>query len=284
MLFLQLLRKRNSNVLGPVMVEAFTAGQGLMPEVCGWCSGSRVALEVTSKKKPVVRKQPARLDAEEDSDNDTEELSMEPLTYKRASMLLDPGPYRLAKEELREGVVQKFIPPREAHDFILRAIWSPSATIFERRTNKHLLVNLDHIPATAPMPDRIASFSASMHLHDHMPIPHGALRSRLEEQCDVVMSHLRDVTKGSFRCARMDLFFKIDVENRIWLLCCNSLKLQKMPPVLSLLSRTWIEETLLPAEASFDDSQIGSSEEFLCVMTGKIFPKSQRIQVLYLLT
>jgi hypothetical protein len=57
-----------------------------MPEVCGWCSGSRVTLEVTSKKKAVVRKQPSRLDADEDSDHDVEEISMEPLTYGRASV------------------------------------------------------------------------------------------------------------------------------------------------------------------------------------------------------
>jgi hypothetical protein len=79
---------------------------------------------------------------------------------------------------------------------------------------RHLLLNFDHLPATAPMHDRIASFTASMHLHEHMLIPRGALQTLIEEQCEAVMSHLREVTRGSFHCARMDLFFKIDVDNR----------------------------------------------------------------------
>ncbi len=49
--------------------------------------------------------------------------------------LLDPGQYKVVPEELYDGVLQKFVEPREAQDHIIRAMWTPVACIFEKRMN-----------------------------------------------------------------------------------------------------------------------------------------------------
>ena len=55
---------------------------------------------------------------------------------KNPQDLLDPGQYKVVPEELYDGVLQKFVEPREAQDHIIRAIWTPTACIFEKRTNR----------------------------------------------------------------------------------------------------------------------------------------------------
>ena len=65
-----------------------------------------------------------------------------------------------------------------------------------------------------PLSDRIASFSASMVHHVSGQISYGALRTRLEAQCETVVSHLKDVSGGATVVARMDLFFKVDTQNK----------------------------------------------------------------------
>ena len=75
-------------------------------------------------------------------------------------------------------------------------------------------MHYDHAPVHVPVPERVASFTASMVNHESSQIPGGALKTRLEAQCEAVVSHLKDVTKGATVVARMDLYFKIDAQNR----------------------------------------------------------------------
>ena len=79
---------------------------------------------------------------------------------------------------------------------------------------RYRLVSYDHAPVLVPVPERVASFTASMVNHEACGIPPGALKTRLEAQCATIVSHLRDVTRGAAVVARMDLYFKIDVQNK----------------------------------------------------------------------
>ncbi len=93
-----------------------------------WFSGVMTQLETTPKKASGRR--------HNDSEERGTELAMEYLSYDRTQILLDPGPYRLGKEQAHDGILQKFVEPREARDFQIRAIWSPRAAVYEKRTNK----------------------------------------------------------------------------------------------------------------------------------------------------
>ncbi len=51
-----------------------------------------------------------------------------------------PPPGRqVTAEQLYDGVLQRFVDPRDANDFIVRAIWTPTSCIFERRTSRSVL-------------------------------------------------------------------------------------------------------------------------------------------------
>ena len=50
--------------------------------------------------------------------------------------LLESCTYRLGKETAHDGILQRFVEPREPRDFMVRAIWSPRSAIYEKRTNK----------------------------------------------------------------------------------------------------------------------------------------------------
>lgn len=73
---------------------------------------------------------------EDEEELDLEELAMEALDYVRCHDLLDPGQHKITSEQLYDGVLQQFVAPRDVNNFIVRAVWSPTATVFERRTNR----------------------------------------------------------------------------------------------------------------------------------------------------
>jgi hypothetical protein len=55
--------------------------------------------------------------------------------------VLEQGPgSQLGKEEIHDGVLQRFVEPREERDSIIRVIWSPTAALFEKRTNRYRYV------------------------------------------------------------------------------------------------------------------------------------------------
>ncbi|GFH24778.1 uncharacterized protein HaLaN_22632 [Haematococcus lacustris] len=78
-------------------------------------------------------------------------------------------------------------------------------------------------------------------LTTHQALPPGTvLVQRLIKQCDSVVSHLKEVSGGALVVARMELYFKVDTSSRVWLLCCNSLRLDRSAATLqrwSLLQR-----------------------------------------------
>jgi hypothetical protein len=122
-----------------------------------------------------------------------------------------PGQYTVVTESLYDGVLQKFVQPREARDHVIRAIWSPTACVCERRCSNHVLDN-----DKQPLPDRMASFdSNTFWLSTHQPLPaDSAVVQRITGMCENVVKHLRETSAGRISVARMQLFFKVDVNNK----------------------------------------------------------------------
>lgn len=111
-----------------------------------------------------------------------------------------------------------------SHTRLRRATWSPTACVVERRINRYALRD-----ERQPLNDRMASFEQNnFWLNTHQQLPAGSVPvQRLEAQCETIVKHLRDTSAGRVSVARMELFFKVDAVNRIWLLYCNSLRLDK---------------------------------------------------------
>jgi len=53
-------------------------------------------------------------------------------------------------------------------------------------------------------------------------LPEGSVVvERLTSQCEAVVNHLRDSTSGKVSVARMELYFKLDANNRCVLYLCH---------------------------------------------------------------
>ncbi|KAJ9509873.1 hypothetical protein QJQ45_011535 [Haematococcus lacustris] len=168
-------RKKKSNVNGPAIWAAFHAGQGRHTgagatlcwllvvvfakqepdgDACAWFSGNMTRLTTVSKKKC---KSPRQHTEEQlhlhPPPKEKEQASFEFLTSDRVEQLTAPSQYSATVEQIYDGLLQKFVPPREAHDAMVRAVWSPSACVCERRTSRHPLLD-----TRIPLCDRAASF------------------------------------------------------------------------------------------------------------------------------
>mmetsp|Transcript_37758 Transcript_37758/g.84180 ORF Transcript_37758/g.84180 Transcript_37758/m.84180 type:complete len:994 (+) Transcript_37758:287-3268(+) len=272
----KIMRKKKSSMMGSLMAQQFTVMRDPAFEVAAWFSGNMTHM-ASSPRKASSRPSPNDWMNEQD-DTEVEELAMEYLTADRVQHLLDPGQYNIRSEELYDGVLQKFVEPRDANDFIIRAIWTPTACVFEKRTNKQLLKD-----GTIPLTDRIAAFSGSVWLNDQCTLSGGVMSARLEAKCDAVVKHLREVTNGVVIVQRMELFFKVDLWNRIWLLYCNSLKLDAPNVPRTIYTRSASANFSLkdPTKKEEVAEPEDDKEPFVCVMTGRTCPGPQRIQVTY---
>ncbi|GAX72723.1 hypothetical protein CEUSTIGMA_g179.t1 [Chlamydomonas eustigma] len=286
----KLMKKRQSQLQSHSMSEAFTSGQ--QQEVSAWFSGVMTRLESTAQNR---ERRIGSLNKDGDGEEgDNEDLALEYLSPERAKSVLEQGPSGLArKEEVHDGVLQRFVEPREERDSLIRVVWSPNAAFFEKRTNRSRLAASEHLPQV-PFQERIATYLGSIMSHDNLTITDGVLKTRLEQQCKAIALHLRDVSKGSTQVARMELYFKIDVNNRIWFLYCYSMRLSKILPLRALFGDNAEEGGLYEIKDLFQSEQVHVAElqqqatddlegdyEFLCCMTGKMFPIAQRIKVTY---
>ncbi len=85
----------------------------------------------------------------------------------------------------------------------------------------------------------------------------------------------------------MELHFKIDIDNKIWLLFCKSLKLARLPPLRSMFGGNSDESGLYEQIDSMriDDINLSKTADrmadgtFMCVLTGNIFHEEEKIKV-----
>ncbi len=119
------------------------------------------------------------------------------------------------------GIVQRFLLPKGGKNAVIKAAWSPSMCLVERRVNVHGVTD-----KRVPMGDRLVTFEGPEHLSESMPLAPAALLGRkVQFLCNSVAQHVLEVTQGHCRIASMVLHFKVDEDNKLWLLFCSSLRL-----------------------------------------------------------
>lgn len=119
------------------------------------------------------------------------------------------------------GIVQRFVLPKGGKNTVIKAAWSPSMCLVERRVNVHGVTD-----KRVPMGDRLVTFEGPEHLSESMPLaPPALLGRKVQFLCNSVAQHVLEVTQGHCRIASMVLHFKVDEDNKLWLLFCSSLRL-----------------------------------------------------------
>ncbi|KAF5829963.1 hypothetical protein DUNSADRAFT_15264, partial [Dunaliella salina] len=119
-------------------------------------------------------------------------------------------------------------------------------------------------------------------------LPEGSVVvERLTAQCEAVVNHLRDTTSGKVSVARMELYFKLDSSNRIWLMYCNTLRLDRT--VFAIDRSPSMQREMPHRQYSLQDPTRHSDstrinwddKPFMCALTGKHCSGRQRVDVSY---
>lgn len=128
------------------------------------------------------------------------------------------------------GIVQRFVLPKGGRNTVIKAAWSPSMCLVERRVNIHRVSD-----KRVPMGDRLVTFEGPEHLSESSPLAPAALLGRkVQFLCNSITQHVLEVTRGHCRIASMVLHFKVDEDNKLWLLFCSSLRLASKGSGLAL--------------------------------------------------
>ena len=187
-------------------------------------SNAREILEAWGKK---IRKHPCDLFAytmhSEEMDGGTHGIHQD---HREGKTTVEGHSFATLRELFKgkkhsNGIVQRFVLPKGGKNTVIKAAWSPSMCLVERRVNVHGVTD-----KRVPMGDRLVTFEGPEHLSESMPLAPAALLGRkIQFLCNSVAQHVLEVTQGHCRIASMVLHFKVDEDNKLWLLFCSSLRL-----------------------------------------------------------
>ena len=77
-----------------------------------------------------------------------------------------------------------------------------------------------------PMGDHLVTFEGPGHFSEISPLVTAVLLGRkVQFLCNSITQHVFEVTRGHFKIASMVLHFKVDEDNKLWLLFCSLLRL-----------------------------------------------------------
>lgn len=136
------------------------------------------------------------------------------------------------------GIMQRFIEPKGVRNEIIKSIWSPKVCLLERCENIYNLhdhrYGLYEKCLTIEGPDYY-SVSATIR---------GPLAAYLQNYCEKVVSHIGEINFGHKSVSRMVLNFKMDSQEKIWLLFATSIRYE-LPRIKTDFSSTAPETKLI---------------------------------------
>eukprot|EP00515_Schizochytrium_aggregatum_P014615 CAMPEP_0202089550 /NCGR_PEP_ID=MMETSP0964-20121228/41396_1 /ASSEMBLY_ACC=CAM_ASM_000500 /TAXON_ID=4773 /ORGANISM="Schizochytrium aggregatum, Strain ATCC28209" /LENGTH=909 /DNA_ID=CAMNT_0048657643 /DNA_START=1 /DNA_END=2730 /DNA_ORIENTATION=- len=132
------------------------------------------------------------------------------------------------REKVDNGILQKFVEPRGTHNVMIRGVWSPKILLLERRENLRSLSDTKY-----SLYERAVTYDGAEHFSRAAPVRGSILPISVQEVCKSVVTHVSEVSFRKCNISRMALNFKVDGEDRIWLLWCTSLRLERTVAVRS---------------------------------------------------
>jgi hypothetical protein len=121
------------------------------------------------------------------------------------------------------GILQQFVPPsltRDGGNAVFKAVWSPVySSVQYRVAHAHLHDNRISLPA------RCATFDGDDTRSSLRPIPSTAvgITERSRQLCQSIADHF-DRSNDAIRTRYLEICFKLDDRQRIWLLYCRSMR------------------------------------------------------------
>ncbi|CAD8047600.1 unnamed protein product [Paramecium sonneborni] len=131
------------------------------------------------------------------------------------------GNFLYQREKELNSILQKFIYPKSDHNSIIKVTWSPQFCLINRKTN---INNMNDYKKT--LYERVSTFDGPEYLSVSDSISSPLLSSDLEQLCVNIVKHVQEVSGGNIQIIRMILYFKVDQDNRIWLMFCTGMKVK----------------------------------------------------------
>mmetsp|Transcript_29919 Transcript_29919/g.54485 ORF Transcript_29919/g.54485 Transcript_29919/m.54485 type:complete len:790 (-) Transcript_29919:54-2423(-) len=121
-----------------------------------------------------------------------------------------------------DGILQRFIEPREDSNNMLRAIWSPKVCMVERRVNRLRVSDTKY-----DMYERAVTFEGPTYYSEIKPLRGATLATKAQDVADMIVQHVAAVSDDRMKIARLALNFKVDARERLWLLFASSIRLRQ---------------------------------------------------------
>jgi len=188
------------------------------------------------------------------------------------------------RQKEHNGIIQKFIDPKGKSNAIIRAIWSPKLCLLEQR------VNLKPVnDGRYDMYERCVTYEGAEHQSMNAPVRGIYLPSRLQTICDSIVDHVMRTSSQHYRISRMVLNFKLDHNNKLWLLWCSSMRLAadkyavKKPFPVNISGDITIPDKY--KDTVFRTSNLSSTyfkeKYFICPGSGEIVEASDSFEISY---
>lgn len=104
---------------------------------------------------------------------------------------------------------------------IIRVIWSPCLTMFEKRENINQINN-----SKVDIYERAATYEASEFHTKTTSLKGYILTNTLRELCQDIRQHILRISSNNLALARLILNFKFGTNEKLWLLFCSSVRFE----------------------------------------------------------
>jgi len=125
------------------------------------------------------------------------------------------------KEDCRDGILQKFVEPKEDQNNMIKALWSPKVCMLERRVNRLKISDPRY-----DIYERAVTFEGDDCHSVINPVRGPGMVKKVNDIADSIVQHVALVTHDKMKISRMGLIFKLDDKDQLWLLFASSVRLQ----------------------------------------------------------
>lgn len=125
----------------------------------------------------------------------------------------------VARKTKREGILQRFMPPKGHRNSVIQAVWSPRVCIVQRRTNVGSIT--DKVQSEKDPYNIAVTYEGPSHFSEEGSCA-AHTTVEIKNICSNIVSHFY-ATEHKY-ITRMVLYFKVDEKDQVWLLWCGSLR------------------------------------------------------------
>lgn len=139
------------------------------------------------------------------------------------------------KKKPFKGFLQKFIEPRAELNHQIKVCWTPQFAVLEKRTNyaslnrRNLEGRLSSFKEVNPEMEiykRCVTYEGFEHLSTQESVLSVTLSSDIHRACNSISEHIKSSTNGCTKILRMNLYFKVDKYERLWLIMASDIQIQ----------------------------------------------------------